>query len=88
MGKIPLTIHVIIGSTRQNRFSAKQKPTTCGGHSGRVPLSGGTKNRNPDPLIDSGFRVKRGMTCFFFSKAAIFDGGSSLKSRPGIFSMS
>jgi hypothetical protein len=39
-------------------------------------------------LIDSGFRVKRGMTCFFFSKAAIFDGGSSLKSRPGIFSMS
>ena len=78
MEKIPLTMHVIIGSTRENRFSAKQKPATCGGHSGRVPLSGGTKNRNPDPLIDSGFRVKGGMICFFFSKAAMFDGGSLL----------
>ena len=36
------------------------------------------KNRNPDPLIDSGFRVKREMTCFCFSKATIFDGGSLL----------
>jgi hypothetical protein len=29
------------------------------------PVSGGTKNRNPVPLIDYGFRVKRGMTCLF-----------------------
>jgi hypothetical protein len=66
-------------------FNAKQKSTACGGgyvrlatpaKAGRVPLSGGTKNRNPVPLIDSGFRVKRGMTCF--SKATIFDGGCLL----------
>ena len=52
------------------KFSAKQKPTASGG--GNVQLA-----MPVIPMIDSGFRVKHEITCFFFSKAVIFDGGRS-----------